>query len=157
MRQLTRYNERIDARPAELYHSGRLWMQPFLLMPKNRMPSLESEPSREPFITIDDLSHLAQALVAGLNRLGSYKYPLAVRRGKGVIKVAAQDNSQTVKAGAKTYFFDIKETREGKRYLIITESRFKGEGSERERASIIVFPEHVKEFADTVSQMANKL
>jgi hypothetical protein len=126
-------------------------------MPKNRVPSLEAEPDHEPFITIDDLKQLAQTLVAGLNRLGSYKYPLAVRKGKGVIKVATQDDSKTVKAGVKTYFFDIKETREGKRYLIITESRFKGEGSERERASIIVFPEHVKAFADTVSQMANKL
>ncbi len=152
-----RYNERIDARPAELYRFGASWILPSLLMPKNRMPSLESEPSREPFVTIDDLKQLAQALASGLNRLSNYKYPLAVRKGKGVMKVAAQNDNKTVKAGAKTYFFDIKETREGKRYLIITESRFKGEGSERERARIIVFPEHVKEFVDTVSQMANKL
>ncbi len=132
-------------------------MQPSLPMPKNRMRGLETEPGPEPFVTIDDLKQLAQALVAGLNRLGNYKYPLAVRKGKGVMKMAAQNDSKTVKAGAKTYFFDIKETREGKRYLNITQSRFKGEGSERERANIIVFPEHVKTFADAISQMANKL
>ena len=36
--------------------------------------------------------------------------------------------NKTVKAGLTTYFFDIKETKGGKLYLVITESRFKGEG-----------------------------
>ncbi|NMC62279.1 MAG: PUR family DNA/RNA-binding protein, partial [SAR324 cluster bacterium] len=29
-----------------------------------------------------------------------------------------QDNSQTIKAGSITYFFDVKETRQGKPYLV---------------------------------------
>ena len=53
-----------------------------------------------------------------------------------------QNDSKTVKAGSKTYFFDLKETKEGQPYLTITESRFMGEGKDRERASIVVFPDH---------------
>ena len=68
------------------------------------------------------------------------------------------DRSKTVKAGSKTYFFDIKETKDGsKSYLLITESRFKGEGEDRERQTIMVFPENVEEFVDAVSVMASKL
>jgi len=39
--------------------------------------------------------------------------------------------NKTVRAGSTTYFFDIKETKGGKLYLVITESRFKGEGGEK--------------------------
>ena len=67
------------------------------------------------------------------------------------------DHSMTVKAGSKTYFLDVKETRGGKSYLTITESRFKGEGTDRERNTIVVFPETVREFAEAVSKMAAKL
>ncbi len=62
-----------------------------------------------------------------------------------------------VKAGGKTYFFDIKKTKEGKPYLVITESRFAGEGKEWERTTIAVFPETAKEFANVVSEMVTKL
>jgi hypothetical protein len=40
-----------------------------------------------------------------------------------------QNNGQSVRAGAITYFLDVKETRERKPYLMITMSRFKGEGA----------------------------
>ncbi len=65
--------------------------------------------------------------------------------------------SRTIKAGGKTYFFDIKESKEGKAYLVITESRFKGEGKDRERVSIVVFPEHAQAFLETAQEMARKL
>ncbi len=65
--------------------------------------------------------------------------------------------SKTVKAGGQTYFLDIKETKQGKPYLIITESRFKGEGGERQRQTIAVFPEHAKAFAKAVTEMAARL
>ena len=45
-----------------------------------------------------------------------------------------QTSNKIVKAGAKTYFFDLKRTKEGKPFLVITESQFKGENQERERA-----------------------
>ena len=67
------------------------------------------------------------------------------------------EKSMQVKAGGRTYFFDIKKTREEKPFLLITESRFKGEGEERERNTIIVFPENANEFADAVSQMISEI
>ena len=123
----------------------------------------EIEPDREPFTTIDDCIELAEKLTAQLSRLGEQKYPLDVRRGvvqkarKGVKSVADQENSKTVKAGGKTYFFDVKQTKEGKPYLVITESRFKGEGKERERASIAVFSEHGRDFLEATQEMVEKL
>ena len=68
-----------------------------------------------------------------------------------------QTESKTIKAGARTYFFDVKQTQEGKPYLVITESRFKREGQERERASLAVFPEQAQEFLATTQEMVEKL
>ncbi len=65
--------------------------------------------------------------------------------------------SKQVRAGNRTYFIDIETSKEGKRYLRITESRFKGEGSKRERTSIAVFPQEADEFANAVFEMAAKL
>lgn len=62
-----------------------------------------------------------------------------------------------IKAGSKTYFFDVKTTKEGKAYLVITESRFQGEGKTRQRVSLTVFPEQAKAFAHKVTEMAEKL
>jgi hypothetical protein len=71
--------------------------------------------------------------------------------------MADQNDSKTVKAGSKTYFFDLKETKEGQPYLTITESRFMGEGKDRERASIVVFPDHAQGFLEAVQEMIGKL
>ena len=70
------------------------------------------------FITIDDLLQQGQDLLKGLRILGEYKYPLEVRRGSRK-EVKDMDNvpkekSRMLKAGKKTYFFAIKETKEGK-------------------------------------------
>ena len=64
-----------------------------------------------------------------------------------------KEMSKTVKAGSKTYFFDIKQSKEGKPFLVITESRFKDQGPERERHSILVFPEQADEFAKALTEM----
>jgi hypothetical protein len=66
-------------------------------------------------------------------------------------------HSKTVKAGSRTYFIDIKKTSDGRNYLTITESRFKGEGSDRVRASILIFSESAKEFQEALSEMAAHL
>ena len=68
-----------------------------------------------------------------------------------------QNDSKTIKAGAKTYFFDLKQSKEGQSYLTITESRFKGEGKDRERASIVVFPDHSQDFLAAIQEMVKKL
>ena len=71
--------------------------------------------------------------------------------------MAEPNDSKSVKAGSKTYFFDLKETKEGQPYLTITESRFKGEGQERERASIVVFADHARDFLVAAEEMIHKL
>jgi hypothetical protein len=101
----------------------------------------------------------AQELFAGLKQLSESRHPLDVRRGvrKGV-KRRMNDGRQSrqIKAKGRTYFLDVEETREGKPYLRITESR-KGDGDKFERNSINVFPEDADEFAQSVSEMISKL
>ena len=65
--------------------------------------------------------------------------------------------SKTMRAGSRTYFFDVKQTSKGKDYLVITESRFKGEGKKHERQRINVFPEDAPDFLDVVTEMIEKL
>lgn len=71
--------------------------------------------------------------------------------------MADQNNSHTVKAGTKTYFFDIKQTKENEPYLVITESQFKGEDKDRERTSITVFADHAQDFLEATVEMIQKL
>ena len=66
-------------------------------------------------------------------------------------------NSETLKTSSKTYFFDIRETREGKPFLVITESRLKGKEKKPERSSIIVFQDNAQEFSETVTRMTAAL
>jgi len=68
-----------------------------------------------------------------------------------------EQKSEMLKATSKTYFFDIKETKEKKPYLIITESRLKGKDKKPERSSILVFQENIQNFADKVNQMAQEM
>ena len=133
-------------------------MKPSLHMQNNRV-SISGSKTASGISTIDDAIQLADDLLACLSKLGEYKHPLDVRRGRrGVTSIMDQNiDSKTVKAGSKTYFLDIKETKDGKPYLVIVESRFKGDSEERERRTIIVFQENAKEFAEAVSEMTDKL
>ncbi|MGH2537464.1 MAG: DUF3276 family protein [Candidatus Promineifilaceae bacterium] len=142
------------------YRSGRSSTQQLELMQYKTESGLRNDPERRPFTSIDDLAQKAEELASGLRQLGQYKHPLMIRKGsrrKGVKDMQERAESRVIKAGSKTYFFDLKETREGKPYLVITESRFKGEGEERERVSIAVFPENAEEFSQAVAEMAAKL
>lgn len=127
-------------------------------MQKNKETGLNNDLDLD-YSTIDDAIRLTKELLTHLSHLSEYKHPLDVRRGrKEVVNVVLQkDQSKTVKAGSKTYFFDINRTKEGKLYLVITESRFKGEGEERERSSIFLFQEYAQKFASAVSEMVNML
>lgn len=57
-------------------------------------------------------------------------------------------NSAMVRAGKRTFFFDVKLTSDRKKYLKITESTFQGEGKERKYSSFLIFPENAQEFQD---------
>ena len=129
-------------------------------MQKERKSEQNSEQEREAFITIDDILIKAEDLFIGLKKLSENRHPFDIRKGlgKGVEDMTDQsEQSKTLKAGAKTYFFDIKETKEKKPFLVITESRFKGEDKDRERSTIIVFQDNAEDFASTVSEMISRI
>jgi hypothetical protein len=143
-------------------------MQPLLPMDDNNQTREGSKPTREPFTTIDDLTSQAedlkrrtQALTEGLKKLGAYKHPLGVRRVRKEVISMHEDNSNSqskqIKAGSRTYFLDIDKTSEGKPYLKIAESRFKKGETQRERQTILVFPEQAQEFAQAVTNMLSQL
>lgn len=155
------YSDATGEKQVETYRPGKSWTRQFELMRSNKGSRSGSDPTRKPFVTIDDLKQKAEELASGLKQLSEYKYPLDIRRGvgkrKGVKGMERETDSRQIKAGSRTYFFDIKETKEGKLYLVITESRFKGEGKQRERSSMMVFPENAQEFLETVTEMIAKL
>jgi hypothetical protein len=150
----------IEEERGEQSPSGKSWTKLSELMRGKKASKVRIKPKREPFITIDDLVKKAQELTAGLRVLGEYKYPLDIRRGirKGVISnMTGKEETMQVKAGGRTYFLDLKKTKDDKPFLVITESRFKGEGEGRERNTIMVFPENAEEFSNAVSKMTAKL
>ena len=125
-----------------------------MMKSKTRMqPAEKAEVA--PFTTIDDCVLLVQELAMHLGRLGKYKHPLGVR--KGVMRMDESEESKTVKAGSRTYFLDRKQSKDGRPFLVITESRFKGEGKERERTSIAVFPEYAHGFLQALQEMVSNL
>ncbi|MBI2442653.1 MAG: DUF3276 family protein [Candidatus Levybacteria bacterium] len=65
--------------------------------------------------------------------------------------------SSHVRFGRRTYFFDINLSANNKKYLKITESKFLGEGKDRQYNSFILFPEDVVEFEKNLKEMAGSL
>jgi hypothetical protein len=124
--------------------------------------------AQAPQITLDDLALRVELLAGELRSLREAEPAPDIRPdtlpevhqeqpGEEVVAMAEQDDSIIVKAGSRTYFFDLKQTRDKNPYLLITESRFKGEGEERERISISIFPETAEAFGQAVSGMMARL
>jgi hypothetical protein len=65
--------------------------------------------------------------------------------------------STKVKAGKRTYFFDVKSTRSNDYYLTITESkkRFKEEGFTYEKHKIFLYKEDFNKFIDALNNTVN--
>ncbi len=63
--------------------------------------------------------------------------------------------SKVVKAGKRTYFFDVKETKSGDKYITITESKRKFGNDEGtftyEKHKIFLYKEDNKKFLDALS------
>lgn len=53
--------------------------------------------------------------------------------------------TEKVVAGSRTYFFDVKEAKDGTKYLVISESR--QESSHYNHSRVMVFEEHLEAFA----------
>lgn len=56
-----------------------------------------------------------------------------------------------VKANTSTFFFDVKESKNGKRYSVISQSRF-NKDKERERAFLTVFNNDVVNFQHALAE-----
>ncbi len=54
--------------------------------------------------------------------------------------------TEKIVAGSRSYFFDVKEAKDGTKYLVISESRQSGESYEHNR--VMIFEEHLKMFAE---------
>jgi hypothetical protein len=65
--------------------------------------------------------------------------------------------SKRVRAGKRTYFFDVKSTRSNDYYLTITESkkRYKDDGFSYEKHKIFLYKEDFKKFIDALEETIN--
>ncbi len=65
--------------------------------------------------------------------------------------------SEKVKAGKRTYFFDVKATRSNDYYLTITESkkRFKDDGFTYEKHKIFLYKEDFNKFLEALNNTVN--
>ncbi len=66
----------------------------------------------------------------------------------------AEIYSQRVRAGKRTYFFDVKSTRSNDYYLTITESkrRFKDDGYVYEKHKIFLYKEDFEKFLEALKE-----
>lgn len=60
-----------------------------------------------------------------------------------------------VPASDRTYFFDVKEAKNGSPYLVVSQSKKNKEGK-FERQSIMVFQDHFQEVFDAIKKVAPK-
>jgi Protein of unknown function (DUF3276) len=65
--------------------------------------------------------------------------------------------SQSMKAGGKTYFFDVKQARgeKGGKYLLVSETRL--DKGIPVRNHITVFPDHLSEFCQVLETVKEKV
>jgi Protein of unknown function (DUF3276) len=59
--------------------------------------------------------------------------------------------SRMIRAGRRTYFFDVKENRHGGVYLVISERKSSEEGP-AEHFRVMVFPEDVQHFTEALGE-----
>lgn len=67
--------------------------------------------------------------------------------------------SKRVKAGKRTYFFDVRSTRSSDYYLTITESRRypKDDGFVYEKSKMFVYKEDFNKFADALQEVVDHI
>ena len=63
--------------------------------------------------------------------------------------------SAMVRAGKATYFVDVREAKNGNRYLSISETRLEGE--ERKRTTLRVFGESIDPFHQAINEAAGAI
>lgn len=61
--------------------------------------------------------------------------------------------SSRVRAGSRTYYFDIKKNSKSDNYLVISESKRVGDDNEKQRHRIMVFEEDIEKFSHSFFQV----
>lgn len=62
--------------------------------------------------------------------------------------------SRVIKAKDRTYFVDVKESRNSSRYLAISETRPGRDGKKFERVRVVVFGDQLRSFREAVEEAA---
>ncbi len=65
--------------------------------------------------------------------------------------------SSHIRFGRRTYFFDVKQGANDKKFLKITESKFMGEEKDRLYNSFLLFPEDVEGFTNSLKEAVMSL
>lgn len=87
----------------------------------------------------------SQSLLLGFLQFCSEDFRCDMRKGKHAMSTAKKELfSERVRAGSRTYFFDVKEAATGAKYLVINESKKVGESHEHNR--IMIFEEDILSF-----------
>ena len=78
------------------------------------------------------------------------------QNAQGIAPVQEKVFAQMVKAGGKTYFFDVKKASNGSNYLTIAESYKKPTG-EKVINRLLLFKDHFQEFAGALNEVQKYL
>ena len=141
--------------PPSRHFSSRSPVRPPSLDAGKRNPAQQgsgsTSPARQPFLTLDECIASANDLAQRLRQLGAQKHPLEVR--KGMRPSGEKAVTKTVKGASRTYFFDVRRSKDGRPFLVITESRLK----EQQRVQITLFPEQAQEFLQALAAVVTQL
>ena len=66
---------------------------------------------------------------------------------------AATTYSTMVRAGKTTYFVDVKEAKNGRKFISISENRI-DEGEKKQRSTVRVFGESIEQFRQAINEAA---
>lgn len=77
--------------------------------------------------------------------------------GQIMDKKNESESDNVLKCGKRTYFFDVREARNGSTYLRITESQFVKEGEEHRRNSFILFKDDLAGFTEKIQNLGKNL
>ena len=70
--------------------------------------------------------------------------------------VSAVLATKTVKGGGRTYFFDLRESKKGNKYVQVTGSRRDKDG-QNIRNSLFLFPDHAQEFQSAWNEIIEQV
>jgi len=78
-----------------------------------------------------------------------------LRTEEGIMgdEAAATMYSTMVRAGKTTYYVDVKEAKNGRKYIAISENRI-DDGEKKQRSTVRVFGESIEQFRQAIDEAA---